>query len=362
MAAEARIRDYSLIGPDGRLAVESGLSGAEWYACPIPRKRMKELMKRHDAPAIRNTLLWFGYMAAFGLGGYLFWGSWLSVPFFVCYGVLYGSASDSRWHECGHGTAFKTAWMNNVVYHIACFMILREPTIWRWSHTRHHTDTIIVGRDPEIAAMRPPAIFGIISNLFALKSSYVALKNMLIHATGRLTEEEKTFVPEMEWPKVFLVARVWTAIFAVVIGLALYFQTWLPLMYVGLPTIYGAPLVVFFGLTQHAGLAEDVLDHRLNSRTVYMNPVFRFLYLNMNYHVEHHMFPMVPYHALPALHEEMKPYCPTPYKSTIEAYREIIPALIRQLKDPNFFIMRQLPEGARSIDDAPSLQGARAAA
>ena len=30
-----------------------------------------------------------------------------------------------------------------------------------------------------------------------------------------------------------------------------------------------------------------------------MNPVSRFIYWNMNYHVEHHMFPMVPYHALP---------------------------------------------------------------
>ena len=64
--------------------------------------------------------------------------------------------------------------------------------------------------------------------------------------------------------------------------------------------MYGAWLHVLTGLTQHAGLAEDVLDHRLNSRTVYMNPVFRFIYWNMNYHVEHHMFPMVPYHALPA--------------------------------------------------------------
>ena len=42
--------------------------------------------------------------------------------------------------------------MNDVVYNIACFMIFREPTVWRWSHARHHTDTIIVGRDPEIAA------------------------------------------------------------------------------------------------------------------------------------------------------------------------------------------------------------------
>ena len=71
-------------------------------------------------------------------------------------------------------------------------------------------------------------------------------------------------------------------------------------MHVGLPTLYGGWLALSFGLTQHAGLAEDVLDHRLNSRTVYMNPIFRFLYWNMNYHVEHHMFPMVPYHALPS--------------------------------------------------------------
>jgi len=69
--------------------------------------------------------------------------------------VLYGSSSDSRWHECGHGTAFRTGWMNEVVYQIARFMLMRNPVTWRWSHSRHHTDTIIVGRDVEIAVMRP---------------------------------------------------------------------------------------------------------------------------------------------------------------------------------------------------------------
>ena len=34
--------------------------------------------------------------------------------------------------------------------------MVRNPVEWRWSHARHHTDTIIVGRDPEIVAMRPP--------------------------------------------------------------------------------------------------------------------------------------------------------------------------------------------------------------
>ena len=77
-------------------------------------------------------------------------------------------------------------------------------------------------------------------------------------------------------------------------------------MFVGLPNLYGAWLMPIYGYTQHAGLAENVLDHRLNCRTVYMNPINRYLYWNMNYHVEHHMFPLVPYHNLPRLHELVK--------------------------------------------------------
>jgi fatty acid desaturase len=101
------------------------------------------------------------------------------------------------------------------------------------------------------------------------------------------------------------------------------------------------------GLTQHIGLAEDVLDHRLNSRTVYINPFSRFVYWNMNYHVEHHMFPMVPYHRLPELHKEMLTDCAKPYTGFWDAYREIIPTLWRQLREPDYFAHRVLPATAQ---------------
>ena len=348
MPVEITRRDYSLIGLDAKLAVETGLSAAEWYACPIPRKRLKELMKRKDGPAIRDTLIWFAALAISGSLGVYFWGSWAAVPFFLVYGVLYGSSSDSRWHECGHGTAFKTRWMNNVVYHIACFMILREPTIWRWSHTRHHTDTIIVGRDPEIISPRPPDIVALLLNILALKNGLDFFRHVWLHATGRLTPDEETFVPESERPRVYRVARIYLAIFALVVVACLFERSILPAMFIGLPSFYGGWLALYFGVTQHLGLAEDVLDHRLNSRTVYMNPFFRFVYWNMNYHVEHHMFPMVPYHALPKLHEAVKADCPAPYPSTLAAYREILPALARQLRDPGYFVKRELPSSARS--------------
>jgi fatty acid desaturase len=256
--------------------------------------------------------------------------------------VLYGSASDSRWHECGHGTAFKTRWMNTVVYNLACFMIMRDPTVWRWSHTRHHTDTIIVGRDPEIVAMRPPALWHIIANFVGLFDVPLAFKHMFIHATGRLTEQEATFVPESERAKTYWTARVWLLIYAAVVVACVASRSILPAMVIGLPRFYGAWHHLMTGLTQHGGLADNVTDHRLNTRTVYMNPLSRFVYWNMNYHVEHHMYPMVPFHALPTLHAEIKDDLPTPSAGIAAAFGEFVPVMLRQRKNPENFIERQI--------------------
>jgi fatty acid desaturase len=350
MSVTATPRDYGLLGRDAKIAEEMGLASAQWYQCPMPRKRLKELMQRRDAPAIRDTLIWFAsFLLMAGLAIY-FWPGWLSIPFFLAYGVLYGSSTDSRWHECGHGTAFKTRWMNDAVYHIACFMIMRNPTVWRWSHTRHHTDTIIVGRDPEIAIMRPTVILKVILLFFAIPQTWAAVKSLFLHASGRVTPEEASFIPDMERKKVYLTARVSLLIHIAVIALSITIGSIVPMLLVGpLPTMYGAWVHVMTGLTQHGGLAENVLDHRLNSRTVYMNPVLRFIYWNMNYHVEHHMFPMVPYHALPALHEELKPYLPPASKSVVAAYREIIPAILRQRREPLWHIEPKLPAGISPV-------------
>jgi fatty acid desaturase len=126
----------------------------------------------------------------------------------------------------------------------------------------------------------------------------------------------------------------------------------LPLMYIGGPRIYGTFMHIVYGLTQHAGMGENVLDHRLNTRTVHMCRINRFLYWNMNYHVEHHMFPMIPYHRLPELHEELKHDLAPAYPSIWAAYRELVPAVLHQLKDPTHYVRRELPAGATPFQDA----------
>lgn len=347
MAIVVQKRDYSLTGPENQRAQERGLASAEWYASPIPRAKMKELMKRKDGPAIRDTVIWFVALAVFGYLAFLSWGTWWAVPAFLLYGICYATPGDSRWHECGHGTAFKTPWMNDTVYQIASFMVLRSATPWRWSHARHHTDTIIVGRDPEILTERPPIWKIILLQIFHLYGGPIEVKRFALHTFGRLEEHEKEYIPASEYRKVFREARIYTLILLAVLAACLYTGSILPAMFIFLPSFYGNIVVLLFGMCQHLGLYEDVLDHRLNTRTVYMNPVFRFLYWNMNYHTEHHMFPMVPYHALPKLHQEMKSDCPAARPSLWAALKEVVDALRKQKQDPAYVVVKPLPSTAR---------------
>jgi fatty acid desaturase len=340
-------RDYSLVGQSAQWAIEAGLASAKWYHSDVSRKTMKDLMRRSDGPAIRDTIIWIALILGSAAGAIFFWGTWRCVPFFLVYGVLYGSSSDSRWHECGHGTAFKTPWMNDAVYEIASFMVMRNPVQWRWSHARHHTDTIIVGRDAEIAVMRPPDLLKAALAFTGLLDFRFSLPTLFRQAFSGLNADEKSYIPEMERKKAIMAARWHVAIYIATAAVAMATLSILPLMLIGLPRIYGSWHMVLTGLLQHIGLADDVTDHRLNTRTVYINPISRWIYWNMNYHIEHHMFPMVPYYALPALHELIKDDLPTPNPSMWHAYKEVWPVLLKQLRYEDHYLRRELPPSAR---------------
>lgn len=346
-AKTERIRDYRLNGAEAEMAVEKGLAEAKWYTTDVNREKMRELLVRKNGPAIRDTLLWFGLIFGSGYLVFLTWGTWWVIMPYIIYSVLYASSSDSRWHEASHGTAFKTDWMNKALYEIASFMVMRQSVSWRWSHTRHHSDTIIRGRDPEIAVPRPPKLWERMVQMFVILSIINEFKLILKHTTGKIDAVIASYMPATENKKLVRTARIYLLIYVTLFVLSIYYQSWLPLFYVGLSNVLGSWLMVVYGTTQHAGLAENVLDHRLNCRTVYMNRINRFLYWNMNYHVEHHMFPLVPYHALPQLHELIKHDCPKPYNGLLETYKEIIPTLIKQAKDTTYYAQRDLPATAK---------------
>jgi len=222
-------------------------------------------------------------------------------------------------------------------------MEFRDPVDFRWSHARHHSYTIITGIDPEIAAPRPPNMLFMVLDLFYLHMGFVAVEDLVLHALGIPSKPVKAYVPETEYLRMFWGARAVLALHVAAIALAVYFNSWLPILFFTLPRFYGAFFSWVFIALQHVGLAEDVWDHRLNTRSIRFNPVFSFLYMNMENHIEHHMYPMVPFHALPRLRERIKDRMPPRYRSLWDGMRELVPVLHAQKSDPRVCIRRPLP-------------------
>jgi fatty acid desaturase len=350
------LKSYALIGDAGRAnsltndTFEDDVSG-QWFAAKVDRKVMKSLMKREDGPALRHFGVWLVLLLGSGAAVIWTWGTWAALPWALFYGVMY-SMSDHHAHELSHGTPFKTKWVNELLYQINGFMTLHEGEYWRWSHTRHHTDTLLVGRDPEIAVMAPPNIIKGVLDFFFLWSGTLLILSIVKHAFGSLSGDGEHFIPDTERRKVVRTARVYLAIMVATVALAVFLGSWLPIVLVVAPRFYGGFMAQLFNITQHAGLKEDVLDHRQNCRTFYTNPVFRFLYMNMNYHVEHHMFPMIPFFRLPEMHEAMKSQCPPPYPSVVACWVELVPAVWKQRRNPGYFVARPLPEGVAAFQPA----------
>ena len=96
----------------------------EWHKSEIDRKELRELVRR---------LAWFS------IGG-----AW-AVPAFALYGSIY-AFGEAAAHELGHGTPFKSRWLNETAYWIAGFMSWREHVFSRWLHARLACPRLVVQR------------------------------------------------------------------------------------------------------------------------------------------------------------------------------------------------------------------------
>ncbi len=320
-----------------------------WWEPKIDRTVFKELQQRNDYRAFISHGLYFLLLAAVGWASswlFLQGSLWCILAFFV-YGTLFGMVN-SRVHESLHGTPFKTRFWNELVYWFTCTMEIRCPLTTRWSHMVHHSYTVPTHTDPEILAPRPINRFRFFLDFFYLNSVIFFLVPMLVkHYLGIPTAIARRVAPESEFPKLFWSSRFTLAVHLAVIAAAIVFHTWLPILLFTLPRLYGGWLIWLLIFAQHAGLAEDVLDHRINTRSIHLNWFLSWLYMHMEFHVEHHIYPNIPFHKLARFRKEIDAQMPRPNTSLWQAYREIIPALKKQRKDQTYFLTREIPGAAK---------------
>ena len=324
-----------------------------WYKPNIDKKTLKELSKRSDIKGLIDVSI---FIFALILSGYLCiisWGTLWSIPALLLYGNIFYCKIISIQHETNHETYFKTRALNKFFYHITSLLGGFEAVRWKWSHFHHHTYTIFTHEevyDYENNSPKPTEPIRFLLNFLPLgpliniqKIRHFTHFEIIKHSFGIITPVVNITVPEKEIKKIINSSRLYVGFWLIIIASSILFKTWLPIIMLILPPFYGNTILMICGMTQHAGLADNVKDHRKSTRTVIMNPFFSFLYSNMEYHIEHHIFPKIPCHNLKAFHQVVKDQMPTPRKGVINAYKEIIPAIFKQAKDKNYYLNVEVP-------------------
>ena len=324
-----------------------------WYKPKIDKKTLKELSKRSDTKGLLDISI---FIVALILSGYLCilsWGTLWSIPALLLYGNIFYCKIISIQHETNHETYFKTRALNKLFYHITSLLGGFEAVRWKWSHFHHHTYTIFTHEevyDYENNSPKPTEPIRFLLNFLPLgpiiniqKIRHFTHFEIIKHSFGIITPVVNITVPKKEIKKIINSSRLYVGFWLIIILSSIFFKTWLPIIMLILPPFYGNTILMICGMTQHAGLADNVKDHRKSTRTVIMNPFFSFLYSNMEYHIEHHIFPKIPCHNLKAFHNVVKDQMPTPRKGIINAYKEIIPAIFKQAKDKNYYLNVDVP-------------------
>lgn len=269
----------------------------------LGKDTLKSLNERSNR---KGGLQLIAHLTVMGVSGYL-WEShfekgWLVFPLLAIYGFSIASMFAAL-HECIHRTAFANNRLNDAIAWFAGLLSLYNSTYYRHFHKWHHRYTQIPGKDPELAESKPSNWRQYLLHLSGGPWWWGKITNYWQLATGQLASYP--FLDEKSGKAVILSARVQLLAYIGAIALTTaighpeaIFLYWL------LPLAVGQPMLRFILLAEHTGCTYD--DNPLtNTRTTLTLFPIRLLMWNMPYHAEHHLYPSLPFHALPKAHEQL---------------------------------------------------------
>lgn len=310
---------------------------AAWYAPAIEPDDLRRLMRRSDAPALLRFGGWLLLCAASGYAVTATYNSYWLIPSEFTYGAVLSFAYAIS-HECSHGTPFRTRWLNEAVFWITSAIFMEEAVYRRYAHAEHHTHTWFNGFDPQkpygIPLTLRQYLRETVSPLFYLDSA----KRLTRHALGRFNPDERRYLPPSERSRVRVGSGVLLSLYTALLLWGVLAPSPWPFLLYFVPRWFGGCLINLYINTQHMYMAEDLRDHRMTTRSIRCTPLERWLYWNMNWHIEHHLYPVVPFHALPRLSRQIAAQLPVPARSVWHANAQILCAIRRGRADPTYHL------------------------
>ena len=345
----------------------------KWYRCPIEGSVLRELSRRSD---LKGFIQAGGHLAAFLTSGGLAYVLWLQEFWIAFVAALWVHGTIATFwvgvagHELTHGSVFKTKWLNKLFLYAFSTISWFDPFDYSASHTFHHRYTLHPEGDREVLLPISPTVgrtflIQLLTINLATPSDRTLSKGGLIAtilATARsaLGPAGAKFFPNNEWltsvhqdqPRQEMRSAWfsrWQLFFhASVLVVSIATGQWVWILLISVASSIGNWARHLCVMPQHCGLMDETPDFRKCVRSMTMIWPLEFLYWNMNWHLEHHMYAGVPCYNLKKLHRAVAHDMPKP-RTLISAWREMYYVWDRQREEPNYQFDTPLPEGAGQI-------------
>ena len=340
-----------------------------WHRTPIDKTVLAELNRRGDLRPLVDNFGQLGFMAAtaaLALHAFHHWSWPLIVLTLFLHTTFFGHYGSAAHHELSHKTVFKTRWLNEFFYAIACLLNWKNGVHMRHSHGAHHRYTTHHEHEMEVVLPGDPLRW---KNLFwvltlNLPGLYALVKQQLRWAFRQrwdsmfTSEWERRIFPQDDAKGIRSLRRF--ARFTLLVHAALFVLfiasgNWDLIVLVQLAPFANQWYRVLTHSPQHIGMRPDVADWRQNTRTYIGDPVSAFFYWNLQYHVEHHMYAAVPYYNLPKLRRAIGWDLPVASRGLPATWQELVDTVRRQRRDSSYFFTPPLPASATPYVD-PELQ------
>ncbi len=282
---------------------ESSLTESEIDA-PLPTEALKALNARST---LKGLLQLAAHLTILGISGY-FWvtnlgHNWaVALPAVIVYGFGF-AAMFAPMHECSHRTAFENNTLNDAVCWLAGVLSFYNGAFYRRYHKWHHRYTQEFDKDPELGDPLPQTVWEYLIAMSGLTWWWSKLKTHTCVALGQL--ESYPYISEEARGGVIRSVRLQLAVYGVAIAISiLAHQPWF-IIYWLFPLAVGQPMLRMILLSEHTGCSRDRNPFTNTRSTKTLFPV-QLLMWNMPFHAEHHLYPSIPFHQLPAAHQQLR--------------------------------------------------------
>lgn len=338
-----------ILGVMADTAADTGEHRVSWYRVPLDREVLRRLTARSDTRGLLQTGGYLGLLAVTGAAGVY---SLLHLPVLVSVAILlvhgtFFAFMINAFHELVHGTMFRSKWLNGALLRLVSFVSWNNHVLFRASHTDHHGSTLHPPHDPEVMFPLKLTLGGfLLQAIVSPPTVWLVARQNIRFALGLLSPgwEADTFPKgDPKRRRLFRFARIMLLGHAAIVAGSIVSGLWPIAVVTTAARFYGSWLFYLCNNTQHIGLRDNVPDFRLCCRTIALNPFVRFLYFQMNYHAEHHMYAAVPCYNLARLRRAIAHAMPEACPSLAAAWREIAWIQKRQKVEPAYQHGYELP-------------------